>query len=251
VKTIAWLLLVLLPTTPVRANCFGSGCYLFYGGDFDPNNLNANGLANETDGIVGGSPYGAATFQNFVIPASAQTWNVGGLFTNDLMSLSPSTAYWELRTGILEGSSGILIASGTAADTVSPTGRAAFGLSEYTNLVSVNLSLVHGIYWFSVVPNDQNNHGRSFNTNTFGSNSAGTQVSDLQYCNSPFLGANYTNADNEGVFPTLSSGVIAQTTEPSTLVMLGSGLLAAACVVRRQSSRRARIKRKARPQPCL
>jgi len=234
VKPVALLLLVLLPTAPVWASCFGSGCYLFYGGNFDPNHPDANGLANETDSIVGGSPYGAATYQNFVIPA-AQTWNVGGLFTNDLMSLSPLSAYWELRTGILEGSSGILISSGTGTDTVTPTGRAAFGLSEFTNVVPVNLSLVPGIYWFAVVPSDPNGYGRSFNTNTNGWNSVGSQVPDQQYFTSPSLGAYFTNADNEGVFPIFSSGVVA-TPEPSSLMMLGSALLAAAFAVRRRST---------------
>ena len=41
-----------------------------------------NALANETDAIVGGSPYGAATFDNFTV--SGSTWHVTGLFTNNL-----------------------------------------------------------------------------------------------------------------------------------------------------------------------
>ena len=44
---------------------------MFYGGDFDLNDPNQNGLANENDAIVGGSPYGAATYQNFTLSGSA------------------------------------------------------------------------------------------------------------------------------------------------------------------------------------
>ena len=66
----------------------------------------------------------------------------------------------------------------------------------------------------------------------------GTQVSNQQFFNSAFFGANFTNANNEGVFPTFSSGVIGfSVPEPSSLIMLGSGLVAAAGVVSRRLSR--------------
>ena len=106
----------------------------FYGGDFDNNNVNAHGLANETDGIVSGSPYGAATFQNFVVSGSAI--NVTRMFTNNLQDIiTPATAYWEIRSGVSEGDGGTLIASGDGANTVTATGRERNGRLEYTNLV--------------------------------------------------------------------------------------------------------------------
>ncbi len=185
--------------------------FLFYGGDFDPNDPNANGLNNENDALVGGNPYGAATFQNFVI-GSGTTWNVTGLFTNNLSQLNPTSAYWEVRTGVSEGNGGTLIASGTAKGsnfTQTATGRSGFGFNEFTDLASgLNLCLASGTYWFAVVPQDPFNASHSFNSNTFGLNAIGTQISDMQYFNSAFFGANYDNADNSGVFPTFSSGVI-------------------------------------------
>jgi len=211
---------------------FANAATLFYGGDFDPNNPNANGLANENDGIVGGSPYGAATYQNF----QAGSWTVTGLFTNNLSTNTPTGGYWEIRSGVSEGNGGTLVASGTGAITNTPTGRSGFGYTEYHNEVDgLNVSLSAGTYWLAVVPQAVGQGGRDFNSNTFGLNAIGTQTNNQQFFNSSFFGANYTNANNEGVFQTFSSGVVGSSVpEPSSMIMLGSGLLAAAGVVRRR-----------------
>ncbi len=63
-------------------------------------------------------------------------------------------------------------------------------------------------------------------------NSVGTQTSNQQFFNSAFFGANFTNANNEGTFQTFSQGL--GTPEPSSFIMLGSGLVAVASVVRRR-----------------
>ena len=213
---------------PVEA---GFSC-AFYGGDLDLNDPNQNGLANENDAIVGGSPYGAATYQNF-------NWSGGtvtGLASNNLSGLNPATAYWEIRSGVSEGNGGTLIASGTGATSNQATGRSDFGFTEYTNFVGgLSVSLGSGTYWMAVVPQDPSNANRSYNSNTDGLNSVGSQNINNQYFNSAFFGANFTNANNEGVFNTFSQAVY--TPEPSSLIMLGSGLVAAAGVVRRRLSR--------------
>ncbi len=212
---------------------------LFYGGDFDPNNPNANGLANENDAIVGGNPYGAATYQNFVVAQKDIQWNVNSLWTNNLSTLNPTSAYWEIRSGVSEGKGGTLVASGTASGanfSQEPTGRSGFGFLEYQDhATGLDVTLKPGTYWEAVVPQDVNNPGRSFNSNTFGLNSVGTQISNQQFFNSAFFGANFTNANTQGVFQTFSSGVDGTSVpEPSSMIMLGSGLLAAAGVVRRR-----------------
>lgn len=220
-------------------SAFASASTLFYAGDFDPNNPNANGLANENDAIVGGNPYGAATYQNFIVP-NGQNWTVTGLFSNDLMSIVPSQAYWEIRTGVSEGNGGTLIAFGTATDIVTPTGRGGFGFTEFQNLVTgLNINLGPGMYWMTVVPEAPNQAGRSFNSNTFGLNSIGSDVQNEQFFNSSFFGANFTNANNEGVFPLFSDGVIGNlgqqgVPEPASLMLFGSSILGVAGVIRRR-----------------
>lgn len=208
----------------------------FYGGDWEPNDPNANGLSNETDSTLGGSPYGSAIYQNFVASTAIR---VTGLFTNNLISYVPTSGYWEIRSGVSEGNGGTLIASGTGSVSNTPTGRSGFGLDEYNNTVSgLDVNLGGGqIYWLAVVPTCPSCDGRSFNTNSLHAlNAVGTQISNQQYWNSSFQGANFLNANNAGVFPTFSSGVYATEVvpEPSSMIMLGSGLLAVAGVVRRR-----------------
>ena len=219
---------------PGSPNTFNLPC-LFYAGDFNPNDPNANGLANENDAIVGGNPYGAATYQNFVY----QGGPILGLFTNNLSQLTPESGYWEIRSGVAEGNGGVLIASGVAVGQnflQTPTGRGAFGYDEVTDAVLIPpMSLQPSeTYWFAVVPLCPNCNGRSFNSNTFGAvGKIGVDVLNQQYFNSPFFAANFTNANNEGVFQEFSSGVLS-IPEPSSMIMLGTGLLAAAGVVRRR-----------------
>jgi PEP-CTERM motif len=214
---------------------------LFYGGDFEVNNPNANALANENDAIVSGTPYGAATYQNFVIPAG-HVWNIQSLFTNNLSDLTPNGAYWELRTGLSEGSGGTLIASGfgsTGAGTFTWTPTCCNGLnydSYQAHVTGMSVDLGPGMYWESVVPQAPDQSGRSFNMNTFTRpNGIGTQVDNQQYFDSAFFGASFTNANNEGVFQTFSSGIDGyEVPEPSSLIMVGSGLVSLGGFLRRR-----------------
>jgi hypothetical protein len=211
---------------------FARADVLFYGGDFNPSFWYSNSLSNENDSSVYGDPYGSAVYQNFVIPAR-QTWNVSALFSNDIMTLSPTSAYWEIRSGISEGNGGNLLASGAGYDSYHVKGA----YNEYTNTASsLDLMLAPGMYWFAVVPEAPGQQGRSYNTNTFGLNSVGTEVSDEQYFNSPYFGYNFTNADNLSIFPRFSSGVIGTVVpEPTSLIMMASGLIAVIGAVRRRS----------------
>ncbi len=208
----------------------------FYGGDWEPNAPGANGVANETNSFLQGDPYGAATYQNFVAGSAI---NVTGLFTNNASSLIPTSGYWEIRTGVSEGNGGTLIASGTGTVTNTPTGRSGFGLDEYNNTVSgLNVNLGANTYWFAVVPTCLTCDGTSYNTNSLDAlNAVGTQILNQQYWNSPALNVNWTNANNDQLVPSFSSGVYAYVTpEPSSVIMLGSGLIAAVGAMRRRLS---------------
>ena len=141
-----------------------AGECLFYGGDFlfdplYPSSL-PNGLANETTLSVPGSPYGAATWVPFTVPAG-ETWEVLGLFTNNLASYGVldqgteplSVASWSINEEVFPGNGGTVVDSGTSKATSTPTGRAAFGFNEFTvQVTGLSLTLTPGSYWMSVVP---------------------------------------------------------------------------------------------------
>jgi hypothetical protein len=141
-----------------------AGDCLFYGGDFIDDPLYPpslpNGLANETTLFVPGTPYGAAVWVPFTVPAG-QTWDVTGLFTNNLATYGvldqgtepTSVASWSINEGVFAGSAGTVVDSGTSPATSTTTGRAAFGLTEFTvQVTGLSVTLTAGSYWMSVVP---------------------------------------------------------------------------------------------------
>lgn len=142
-----------------------AGACLFYGGDFLFNPLYppflANGLANESTTFVPGTPYGAAVWVPFTVPAG-KGWDVTGLFTNNLSSFgvldqTPNTpasaAYYSVNQAVAAGSPGNVIAAGIGAATSTATGRSGFGLSEFTiQVTGLSFTLAPGNYWMTVVP---------------------------------------------------------------------------------------------------
>ncbi len=189
---------------------------LYYSGDFDPNDANANGLANESDAIVttGSSQYSPVTPN---VP-----WHVSGLFINTLSGLIPTSATWEIRTGVSEGNGGTLVASGSGAVTQTPTGRSAFGFTEYTDSVAVSVVLNAGTtYWINVTPVCAACVNRAFETNvppaTAANHVGPANVLDLSFWNSAFFAENFTNSNNGGVFHLFSFGV-AGTSNPTITV---------------------------------
>jgi hypothetical protein len=153
-------------TKPASGMCGNpAGRCLFYGGDFvfDPfyPPFLPNGLANETDLLVPGTPYGAAVWVPFTVP-EGETWEVTGLFTNNqstygVLDQAPNeptaAAFWSINEGVLPGSAGTVVASGTSAATSTPTGRTAFSLPEYTvQVTGLCFDLTPGRYWMIVVP---------------------------------------------------------------------------------------------------
>jgi hypothetical protein len=138
------------PTPPAYCN----PC-LFYGGDFDANNSDSNVLSN---GYLKESE--TATYVPFYVPPG-QTWTIGGLFSNNMSTISfldPSEIRWSISSGISGGNAGTVIASGESPATWTPTGRTWENgyFTEYTALAHLKpeqfVTLTTGVYWIAAVP---------------------------------------------------------------------------------------------------
>jgi hypothetical protein len=180
---------------------------LYYSGDFNAGDSNANGLANESDAIIS-----SASVYTPVTPN--QNWLVTGLLENTLSGLTPTSANWEIRTGVSEGNGGAVYASGSGVPTQTATGRSAFGFTEYTDFVAVSPSVIlhTGVtYWINVTPVCSACSSRAFESNvpaSGGANHVGpTDVLNLSFFNSSFFSANFTNTNTQGVFPLFSFGL--------------------------------------------
>jgi hypothetical protein len=180
---------------------------LYYSGDFNPADPNADGLANEVDAIVPD-----AHVYTPVTPNSQ--WMVSGLLINTLSSIVPTSATWQIRTGVSEGNGGTLVASGSGAVTQTATGRSAFGFNEYTDSVAISpaVTLAFGTtYWINVTPVCAACAGRAFQSNvppaTAANHVGPSNVLNTSFFNSSFFGFNFTNANNLGPFPLFSFGV--------------------------------------------
>ncbi len=199
---------------------------LYYGGDF----VGDNGLANEMD-IVSNS----VTYDNFTVGAGG--WHVTGLFTNNLTNLEITVANWEIRSGVSEGNGGALVASGSGTPTVTATGRSAFGYTEYNVDIAVAFDLAPGMYWLSVQPIGSGDGARSFESNTDGTNAVGVHTANLDFFTSGTFGANFSNANGYGSFPTFSSGVegtAGGAPEPAAWAMMLVGFGGLGAAMRRQ-----------------
>jgi len=181
---------------------------LAYGGDFDPNDPNANGLANWNTVVAGE----AEVWVPFVVPAG-KTATVTGMFVNTLATIGvidPATTPWSIQARIKPGTPGKIIASGTATATINPTGRNGFGLNEYTVLVKLDKGVTlkgdgQTAYWFDLVPQCTNGSDNNCNagaiyyesdTEAVRANHGGlSEPNDLSYFNSAFFGVTYLNTD--------------------------------------------------------
>ena len=134
---------------PPKAPSYCKPC-LWYSGDFDPNNHNADGLANENDQLVADSH----VYSPWKVKGT--TTVVSGAFVNSLDIAGAgidNPTPWEIRKGIHDGSCGTLVKRGKAKSTDTPTGRRYIGFDEYTHRVRFKaVALKAGIYWQNVTP---------------------------------------------------------------------------------------------------
>jgi hypothetical protein len=140
---------------------------LFYGGDGDPTNPNADGLWDNNSADFG---IDAAVYSPFTVPKKGDSWKVTGLFANieyyPYPPLQPTDAVWSIQSGLVSGgtiTSKTIVCSGTdPAPVLTDTGRLYFGLyEEFTTAVAVTGkkgvcglkgSKAGTIYWEQVTP---------------------------------------------------------------------------------------------------
>lgn len=223
-KTLALLTLLLAAAVcPLYADVT-----LWYNGDFD----GVNGLVNQ-----GSTSYTVAyVYDNFTITSG--TWTINQVFSNNLMSLFADSADVEIRSGVSAFNAGNLLYSAYGVGfTQTATGASGYGLNEYTIAVDLpGVMLGPGTYWLMVAPSST---GVSFVSTTSGANCVGVPCGTGS--NSFFTSADYSayfEPATDILIPAdFSMGVVgtfSAVPEPSSLVMLGSGLMAIGGVIRRR-----------------
>jgi hypothetical protein len=200
-------------TKTMQPNAAPSYCKpcLTYGGDIDPNDPNANGLADEADLIIPD-----ATVWTPVVVKAGMTVKVTGIFGNFLNTVDntvdPVSTPWAIRAHISDGNGGVLGPNGNFNVTVTPTGRNAFGLNEYTILgklsrpVTLQGFTTGATYYFNIQPqctNTSNNSclsgQRYFLSDSEGArpNHGGLPTPDNHsFWNSSYFGYNYGPTQN-------------------------------------------------------
>src|ERR1700676_4367117 len=199
------------------ANAQAPPSSLWYNGDFN----GVNGLPNERNTLISQ----AAVYDDFNVTGGPM-WDVTAVFSDNLANTVITGADWEIRTGISEGNSGALIASGTTSSpVVTPTGRSGYGYTEYmvegTGLNVFLPMLPSGQhYWLNVTPVG-NGTGRSYNSTTTGTNCVGTPCGNDQ---NAFFNSSYTEVFFVGQPDDFSNGVIGTVVpEPITWAMIALG----------------------------
>jgi hypothetical protein len=154
---------------------------LWYNGDFDLNDAATN--ENNVPINIGGT-YELNTslvFNNFVVPAG-QTWSISSVFSNNQISYpyaAPTTADWQIRSGVSAGNGGTLVASGDTSATVTqthPADSVNYIEPEFkVAAVVAGVTLTSGTYWVAVAPNSAGYYGdQSYMETTSGANAIGT-----------------------------------------------------------------------------
>lgn len=175
---------------------------VFYGGDINVNDPNAQGFANGNTLLVSS----AQTYAAVKAPSGSKVV-VSGTFGNNsafIGDFNPAQGVYDIRTGVVEGSGGTDLVTGTATQTAVLTGRQPFGLIEYTTSVNFAHSLTGTAgktYWVNENPQCTANDGECTDEFFYLSNTtqetngvnASAQVANQLYLNSNYFGFTWAN----------------------------------------------------------
>jgi hypothetical protein len=116
-----------------------------------------------------------------ILTSSGQNWTLTSVFSNDQVNFStlPTSASWQIRTGVSAGNGGTLVASGDTAATFTPVsqvGGFSYAGPQYQVSAAVpSVVLGPGTYWVAVAPDFAGAVGsQSFLETTSGANAIGT-----------------------------------------------------------------------------
>jgi len=133
-----------------------AGGILWYNGDPDGRDAleNATNLASTYNG---GTLYNAFVYDNFIVP-TGQTWTITSVFSNievTNFTTPPTTATWQILSGVSAGNGGTTVAAGDGAATLTPNGFPPVNPTNVASTLSETISpvvLKAGTYWLSVAP---------------------------------------------------------------------------------------------------
>ncbi|HUO26952.1 MAG TPA: hypothetical protein VMU61_14890 [Candidatus Aquilonibacter sp.] len=174
---------------------------IFYGGDLNPDDINAAGMSDENTLVIEG---GSGTYGAVIFPDRAY---VNGIIFNVQASdaFDPKTATYDIREGVSDGYGGSVLQSGSSNIQILSTGRNFLGFYEYSIAVHFpTVTLDPGVeYWFNVEPQCLNGatdgscyQGRFFVSNTTqGTNNenGNYQPKHEMFLNSSFFGITWAN----------------------------------------------------------
>jgi hypothetical protein len=170
-------------------------------------------------------------FDNFIVTGTG--WFVTSVFGDYLTDFDAETAYWEVRSGITQGLGGTLLLSGTSPVIGVTDLGDALGFSRvlYTVGGFTPFLLTPGEYWLTIAPIGHGD-GLSFLTTTDGSNGINAVSDSKFFWDSPGFGQVFSNEFFDGetlVQSDFSYGLNGSTSlstvpEPSSLILLGTGL---------------------------
>lgn len=173
---------------------------VFYGGDINVNDPNAQGFANGNTEVVSS----AQTYAAVKVPSGVHAV-VSGTFGNNaaFFGYFDGVGTYDVRVGVTEGNGGRSLAHGSATETEVATGRDPFGLIEYTTSVNFPKSstVPPGTYWINENPQCVSNpncaNGEFYylsNTTQETNNVNGAaQVASQLYLNSNYFGYTFAN----------------------------------------------------------
>ncbi len=133
-----------------------AGGILWYNGDPDGRDAleNATNLASTYNG---GTLYNAFVYDEFIVPTN-QTWTITSVFSNievTNFTTPPTTATWQILSGVSAGNGGTTVASGDGTATLTPNAFSPVNSTDVASTLSETIApvvLKAGTYWLSVAP---------------------------------------------------------------------------------------------------